>query len=56
MPLTAVNPLNEDVERVKLGLGEVETANVSGLVSVPLLVLVTEILPVVADAGTTTLI
>ena len=56
MPLTAVNPLNEDVERVRLGVGEVEMANASGLVSVPLLVLVTEIIPVLAEAGTIALI
>jgi hypothetical protein len=56
VPLTDVNPLNEDADRERLGLGEDETANVSALVSIPLLVLVTVITPVLAEAGTIALI
>ena len=56
MPLTDVNPLNEDTERERLGAGAEETANVSALVSVPLLVLVTVITPVLAETGTIALI
>jgi hypothetical protein len=50
------NPIKLVLERVRLGLVEVLTVKVSALVSLPLLVLVTEIAPVVAEAGTAAVI
>jgi hypothetical protein len=56
VPAVVENPVRLVFEIVRLGMPELPMENVSALVSLPLLVLVTEIVPVVAETGTVAVI